>query len=269
MKKTALLLLLLVSAAYGYALKPDRNYINTPDKLGISYKEHDVVTSDKYSIKVWQCFPSSDNDKKTTLVVAYGDAGNMSYWLEQTRELVSKGFTVVLFDYRGFGKSSDFEMDYDYLYYNEFAIDLATVVNWAQNNMKDNKTGIWALSMGTIMTTIALERVKPDFIIAEGYVVSPVVVQQKLKELKKKNVLLPKEVDKYEPNLKKIQVPILLFAGKQDVITTADDSKMVEEINPLNKLVLFDGNHLQGFKVLSGSGYGDKYIGAIFDFIKH
>jgi alpha/beta superfamily hydrolase len=268
MKKSALLLLLLLTVIPSYALKPDRNYLAKPDAKGMMYKEQDIVTPDNYKLKSWLCYPAKENDKKTTLIIAYGDAGNMSYWLDQTAELVKAGFTVVLFDYRGFGESSDFEMNKDYLYYNEFATDLSTVLKWAKTNIKENNTGIWALSMGTIMTTLTLEKEKADFLIAEGYVVSPVKVQQKLKELKNKDILLPQGADKFPGILKKQQIKTLVFAGTEDIVTTADDSKIITGLNSTNSLIVFEGNHLQGFQTLSELAYGDKYISAIINFIK-
>src|ERR1700745_2483977 len=88
------------------------------------------------------------------------------------------GFTVVMFDYRGFGESDSFAIDPKMLYYNEFATDLTSVIRFAKEKYPGNKTGVWAFSMGTIITTLACNTAHPDFIIGDGYVTSPV----KLKE---------------------------------------------------------------------------------------
>lgn len=266
MKKTFLILLLI--AFNSYALKPDRNYLGKPDSVHINYSEYDITTSDNFKLKTWVWKPRLENDNKTTLILAYGDAGNMSYWLNQVAELVKNGFTVVTFDYRGFGQSSDFTINNDYLYYNEFVIDLITVIKWSKKEIKNNKIGIWALSMGTIMSTLALQQEKADFLIAEGYVVSPQAIKESLKQLKNKDIILPDGADKYKNNLDTLKIKTLLFAGSKDIVTTVTDSKYVVSLSKENKLVEFEGNHLQGFQTLSNLSYGNKYIEEIKQFIK-
>lgn len=266
MKKLFLILLFITFNIY--ALKPDRNYLGKPDGINIVYKEYDINTSDNFKLKTWVCEPKPENDNKTTLILAYGDAGNMSYWLNQVAELTKNGFTVVTFDYRGFGQSSDFTINNDYLYYNEFVTDLITVIKWTKQEIKNNKTGIWALSMGTIMSTLALQHEKVDFLIAEGYVISPQAIKESLKQLKNKEIILPEGADKYKNNLDALKIKTLLFAGNKDIVTTVNDSKYVASLNKENKLIEFEANHLQGFQTLSTVSYGDKYITEILRFIK-
>lgn len=259
---------MLLIAFNCYALKPDRNYSGKPDSVNLSYKEYDIKTSDDYKLKTWVCKPKPEDDIKKTLILAYGDSGNMSYWLNHAAEFVKKGFTVVMFDYRGFGQSSDFAINNDYLYYNEFVTDLVTIIKWTKKEFKTNKTGIWALSMGTIMSTLALQQEKADFLIAEGYVISPVAIKEFLKQLKNKDIILPEGADKFKKSLDALNIKTLLFAGDKDVVTTINDSKYVASLNKENKLVEFEGNHLQGFKTLSAGGYGNLYIDEILHFIK-
>ncbi len=266
--KTILLFILLTITFNSFALKPELNYLRKPNELNISYREHIINTPDNFKLKTWICSPKKEIDNKTTIILAYGDAGNMSYWLNQVGELVKNGFTVVTFDYRGFGESQSFKINNDYLYYNEFVTDLVTVIRWTKNNTTENQIGIWALSMGTIMSTLALQQENIDFLIAEGFVVSPIKIKQSIKELKNKDILLPFNYNMYESVLKKLPTKTLLFSGKQDIVTTVEDSKFVEKLNPHNKLIEFDGNHLQGFQILTFKELGDRYVKEIIEFIK-
>jgi predicted alpha/beta-fold hydrolase len=265
--KNTLLLILLVFAVNSFALKPDLKYLQKPNELNISYKEHIITTSDNFKLKTWICSPRKETDNKTTLILAYGDAGNMSYWLNQVSELVKNGFTVVTFDYRGFGESEYFKINNDYLYYNEFVTDLVTVIRWTKNNTNENQIGIWALSMGTIMSTLALQQENIDFLIAEGFVVDPLKIKQSIKELKNKDILLPTNYNEYKNTLNKLSTKTLIFSGNQDIVTTVKDSKFVESLNKENKLIEFNGNHLQGFKTLTTNEFGDRYIQEIIKFI--
>ncbi|MFA5514363.1 MAG: alpha/beta fold hydrolase [Sphaerochaetaceae bacterium] len=266
--KNIFLLILLAFAVDSFALKPDLKYSRKPNELQISFKEYFISTPDNCKLKTWVCSPQKDLDNKTTLILAYGDAGNMSYWLSQVAELVKNGFTVVTFDYRGFGESDSFKIDTDYLYYNEFVIDLVSVIRWTKHNIAENQTGIWALSMGTIMSTLALQEESVDFLIAEGFVISPLKIKQSIKALKNKEILLPAKSREYEKSLLQLSVKTLLFSGKQDIVTTVKDSEFVKNLNKQNHLIAFDGNHLQGFQVLSSTGFGDRYITEIIEFLR-
>jgi len=267
MKKITLLLILSF-AINSFALKPDLKYLQKPDELNISYEEYFVSTPDNFKLKTWVCSPQKELDNKKTIILAYGDAGNMSYWLSQVAELVKNGFTVVTFDYRGFGESDYFKIDNDYLYYNEFANDLVSVIRWTKNKTTENHIGIWALSMGTIMSTLAIQEESVDFLIAEGFVISPKKIKQVIKELKNKDIFLPTDSDRYEIALNQLSIKTLLFSGEQDIVTTVKDSKYVKSLNGQNKLIEFNGNHLQGFQVLSSNDFGDRYIAEIIDFLK-
>lgn len=265
--KRILILLILVFSVEAFALKPDLKYLRKPDELNITYQEYLVTTPDNYKIKTWVCTPEKTIDKKVTIILAYGDAGNMSYWLNQVAELLKKGFTVVTFDYRGFGESDSFSINPEYLYYNDFVIDLVSIIRWTKNNNNENQIGVWALSMGTIMTTLAMQQEKVDFIIAEGFVICPLKIKESIKKLKNKEIILPPDWNNYDNALNNLSTRTLLFSGKQDIVTTIEDSKYVKNLNSQNKIIEFEGNHLQGFQVLTSESFGDGYIKEINGFI--
>src|SRR5690606_12276000 len=123
----------------------------------------------------WIYEAKPENDKDTVLILAYPDAGNMSYFVYHAAILANAGYTVVTFDYRGFGKSQDFEIQKEFLYYKEFAWDLEAVVETISKEIPNKKLGIWAMSMGTTIASRAYPQIKGqiDFIIGEGFVTDP------------------------------------------------------------------------------------------------
>jgi pimeloyl-ACP methyl ester carboxylesterase len=133
------------------ALRPEKKYVVTPESYGLIYKNLKVKTSDGYIINTW-FLPAQDllsvdefhnlkalkqnrkyelkyEVRKPTIIICDGDSGNMSYQLAHAERWVEKGFNVVLFDWRGFGESSDFDINNDNLFYNEFLIDYLAVIN--------------------------------------------------------------------------------------------------------------------------------------------
>lgn len=252
----------------GLCLKPDRSYISHPDSLGLDAKSYLIETADGASLKTWVLNPMGEIDHETTIILAYGDAGNMSYWLDHCATLSQRGFTVVMFDYRGFGESSEFEMNPNQLYYDEFVLDLISVFDWTRENLKTNKTGIWGLSMGTIMTGLSLKNLKPDFLILEGTVTDPDLIKKRIFEFKQKEINLPESSNELIKTFKTSQIPMLIFSGGEDKFTTLEDSKKMAETRKNRKLVEFNGNHLQGFNTFTKSYFGDMYVDEIESLLK-
>ena len=141
MKRYVLLLVLSILSLEVSSIRPDRTYIRTPEQLGLVHKELEVETLDGYRIATWffpagqrQEHPGSpiDEDRKVrypTIIICNGDAGNMSYFqLQLAQSWCRNGFHVVTFDWRGFGASTPFEMNPDYLCYTEMLEDYRAVV---------------------------------------------------------------------------------------------------------------------------------------------
>ena len=148
---TSLVILLLAVTTSVQAIKPDRTYRFYPEKLGLIYRDLDVVTPDDLKIKTW-FYPAQDSlpetemekywenpvrrpyavlddHKRPTIIICNGDAGNMS-WQQYSHAMAftSRGYNVVTFDWRGFGESSEWPMNQDYLVYTELLIDYHSVI---------------------------------------------------------------------------------------------------------------------------------------------
>ena len=150
MKSFVILLIALFSGIGNcHAIIPDTVYIRKPESMGLIYKNLEVITNDGYKIETWffpaqsplsegelrdlngnrRTYETQDETKRPTIIVCNGDAGNMSYFqLYLAKSWTSRGFNVVTFDWRGFGISSPFAMDRNYLCYTEMLEDYRAVV---------------------------------------------------------------------------------------------------------------------------------------------
>jgi len=265
--KNLILILLIFLDINCYCIKPEKNYSSLPDSLGIPFQHDTIITPDNYKLNCWIIPPIKDNDKKTTIIISYPDAGNMADYLYQAAMLSQIGFTAVLFDYRGFGRSSDFKITREMLYYDEFVTDLATVIKWTKTNLKNTKTGVWGLSMGTIITTLATKTEPLDFFIAEGYVCSPDTLKNRYKRKFNEDIILPKSSETYTNVLHDINLKMLVFVGLKDEFTTDEDAKRIVGQNIKRQIVEFDGKHLHGLWVLTDKSTGDLYFKKIIDFL--
>ena len=265
--KHLILFAFISTCFWGLSLKPDRNYISNPDTLGLKYDSHRIKTTDDLELQSWVLNPMSDINRETSIILAYGDAGNMSYWLNQAAILSQSGYTVILFDYRGFGESSDFMMHENQLYYDEFTEDLKSVYLWTKTNLKNDKIGVWGLSMGTIMTGFLLNEITPDFIILEGLVVNPQTIQKKIEEAKGKQLTLPESSYQLKETYLRTTVPMLIFSGEDDQFTTVEDANELAKLNVNRSSVAFKGGHLQGFESMTNAFFGDGYLQEINSFL--
>lgn len=271
MLRIALLAFFLLQAAAAWAIKPSREWTATPDMMGLRYQTVALTTPDHVPLVAWMVEPAANvPDRHTTMVLAYGDMGNMSQWLYQTQALARNGYRVYLFDYRGFGHSADMALDPQRLYYHEFSVDLGTALADARHRFPRNRTGIIAFSMGTIMGSEVAAVGKTDFFISEGYVADPQRLVAEQWQRRQKVVTLPEEAASYALLARRINCPWLLVGGTSDANTPLADSVavvLVARRRQRRQVFAFEGGHLQGMYVLTEAEYGDKYVREINRFL--
>jgi alpha-beta hydrolase superfamily lysophospholipase len=236
------------------AINPERVYKQKPSE---AYHEYKVVTSDNIRINVWEYIPKTPN--QYVIIVAGGDAGNMGYVVRQSEALVSRNFRIVSFDYRGFGGSSDFLTNHNYLFYNEYGLDLMAVFQNTKNKFPNAKIGVYGISMGTYVTLMS--KVKIDFFVADGFFQNPNRMKRSLKRLKSKEMIVPKLDSSFV-----VTYPSLIFCGVRDSITSVEQAQDFSKKNKA-KVVKFSGSHLEAFTVLTQKKPGDIYIDYIDSFI--
>jgi alpha-beta hydrolase superfamily lysophospholipase len=235
-----------------------------PSDLEIEYKEQRIKTQDGAELNTWAMEPADKKANGITIIVVGSDAGNMGYTVFYAKNLVDLGYKVISFDYRGFGDSTDFEYNPNNVYHSEYVTDFATVVNWAKTDLRTESIGVFGLSMGTLIANLGYHKSKYDFLIGEAFLWSPSENRRRILELKNKELNLPKESISDEELVVKANVPTLLFAGKQDEITTLEDSKQICSTRNDSNTIIFDGGHLRGIVDLGV----DEYFAAIDKFIQ-
>lgn len=126
----SLFLLLCMGASTLFALNPSRTYKQLPDKYNMKYEAHKVTTADGAILNAWY-FPA--NTKTTRLVlISHNGEGNMADYLRRVDQFTSIGYNVVTYDYRGFGESSEFEIDKNMYVYPHFQDDLKGMIDFCR-----------------------------------------------------------------------------------------------------------------------------------------
>lgn len=86
---------------------PTRDEPSTPAAWGLKYETIDFKSSDGVPLHGW-FIPAKGKTAKTakgTIVFSHGNAGSISYHLGFCTWLAEAGYNVIIYDYRGFGKS--------------------------------------------------------------------------------------------------------------------------------------------------------------------
>jgi fermentation-respiration switch protein FrsA (DUF1100 family) len=81
---------------------PSRTFEGTPADVGLEYEDLTLTSSDGLAIGAWYV-PHAD--AKGSAIFCHGNAGNISHRVHEIDILHSVGLNVLVFDYRGFGRS--------------------------------------------------------------------------------------------------------------------------------------------------------------------
>jgi uncharacterized protein len=84
---------------------PTRILDGTPASVGLRHSDLDIATSDGQRLHGWW-IPSPRQPAAAHVLFFHGNGGNISHRLVQARALADAGLDVLLFDYRGYGRST-------------------------------------------------------------------------------------------------------------------------------------------------------------------
>lgn len=115
--------------------------VNAPDQIGLAYEEAYVGTFDGQSLRVWYIPAAAD---RGLVVFSMGSVGQMACYLAPVYILANAGYSVVMYEYQGFGGSSGVA-SLDTPYY-----DLDAVLPWALQRTGHSQATLMGVSLGTI-----------------------------------------------------------------------------------------------------------------------
>lgn len=251
MKFISFLLLTFALIAFSFALRPEREYKAIPSDYGIIYREVEFLTTDSLKLKGWfipaqdtvgilnsvigRLVPvpdelkpdvreyKTDTTRKPTIIICDGDAGNMTQFIFYAYHFFTKGYNVFLFDWRGFGKSSDWQTEQDRLCYTEYIDDYDATIDFVkkQPEVDTTRIGVMGFSTGAYLSfAIIAKRNDISAYVGRALMSSfdellPVLKQS----LPGRNFMAP---ENYPEELlpinaaEKIKIPVFLIVGEKD-----------------------------------------------------
>jgi fermentation-respiration switch protein FrsA (DUF1100 family) len=132
----------------------------TPRDLGVAYDALTIPTRDGERLHAWAL---AANPPRARIVYFHGNGGNLSVWAPVLANLARRGYAVLAFDYRGYGRSTGRPGERS-LYRDADAV-LAHV--WRDQDLR-TPTVYWGRSLGTAMAAYAAAMRAPDGLILEA-----------------------------------------------------------------------------------------------------
>jgi hypothetical protein len=96
-------LALALAGCTGVIFHPMRELVLTPDQLGLAYEEVEFEAADGVCLHGW--FLPAGAPRRGSILFLHGNAENVSTHIASVAWLPAEGFDVLLFDYRGYGRS--------------------------------------------------------------------------------------------------------------------------------------------------------------------
>jgi alpha-beta hydrolase superfamily lysophospholipase len=103
---TALLWIMLRWFEHHQIYAPTRTHDASPEELGRPFEDLTLTTGDGLHLHAWY-FPAAGQSPRAQFaaLVCHGNGGNISHRLPLASALLDTGIAVLLFDYRGYGRS--------------------------------------------------------------------------------------------------------------------------------------------------------------------
>ena len=226
----------------------------TPKAIGLNYEDVTITTGDGIYLNGW--FIPSDRPR-ATILLSHGNGGNISHRLEKITILHELDFDILIYDYRGYGRSTgrpseeglyrDAQAVYDYLV-NEKRVLPEKIIAYGES------------LGGAVSIDLAGNHEVGGLIIESGF--TSIHDMAKSVHLYVPGFFLKTRFDSLK-KIKEITVSKLIMHSPEDEIVPFKQGKQLFENAPGPKVfVELQGGHNDGFLVS-----GEAYIKGIDDFI--
>jgi pimeloyl-ACP methyl ester carboxylesterase len=151
-KAISILLILFFSFVICYFYTQQERLILAPERLDKSYIYEFDTPFEEVNISVENgetinCIHFFHEKPKGVILFLHGKGKNLSYWGGRAKRLVKYGYDVLVFDYRGFGKSTD-NLSQDNL-----MKDSTAAYNYLRQRYNEKDIVIHGVSLGTAMAS--------------------------------------------------------------------------------------------------------------------
>ena len=219
---------------------PSRQIEATPHQLGLDFESVTLNTTDGEQLAAW-FIPASD--ARATLLLAHGNAGNISHRLDSIRLFNDLQLSVLIFDYRGYGESSGQPSEQGTYLDGEAAWDYLT----ATRGVDPHDIVIFGRSLGAAIAAHVARKHPPRALILESTFTSVPDFGAEQYRLFPVRLLARIRYDT-RAALQDIQVPVLIVHSRGDeIIPFHHGERLYAAANEPKHFLPIQGGHNGGF----------------------
>ncbi|MDZ7689950.1 MAG: alpha/beta fold hydrolase [Balneolaceae bacterium] len=250
-----LLLVILYVFQAQFIYHPTKSLPITPKSVGLKYQDVNFTAEDGTPLHGWYV---PNEHARGTVLFQHGNAGNISGRLETIEILNRLGLNVLIYDYRGYGRS-DGSPSEEGTY-----MDAMAAWNYLteEKGVPPGKIILMGRSLGGGVTSWLANHTEPAAVILESTFTSAPDLATDLYPIFPTSRLIKYSYPN-EQNIKKIKVPILIAHSPEDgLIPYKHGKKLFDIANEPKQFYQMQGDHGDGF-LLSG----DSYVKALGSFV--
>lgn len=234
---------------------PSKELESTPDALGLRYEELTIQTQDSVNISAWY-IPADES--RATILFSHGNGGNISHRLESIAIFNRLRMNVLIYDYRGYGKSagvSSEEGTYD---------DVRAVWGYLvkAREISPDDIILFGRSLGAAVASRLSTEISPRALILESPLSSIPDMGARLYPFLPVRLLARFDYNTAK-HVEDVSCPTLVIHSREDEIAPFSGGRKVFEssANPAGFLEI-SGGHNDGFLIS-----GEKYLAGLDEFI--
>jgi len=270
--KTLTNMLLLVTLSYGSLLVvlylfqdrllflpniPSRVVERLPSAVGLSYESVNLLTSDNIRLDGW-FIPAPAN--RGVILFCHGNAGNISHRLESLLLFHKLGFSTLIFDYRGYGRSQGRP--------SEAGTYLDVKAAWKylikERSIASSRIVLFGRSLGAAVATHQATVATPGALIVESSFTSVPDLAAELYPFLPARWLTRLNYN-VQQQLQMVSCPVLVVHSRDDEIIPFQHGQILfETANEPKQFLELRGGHNDGF-LLAGKTYTqelDRFLSA-------
>lgn len=236
---------------------PERFISATPQIRNLSFEDIVFTAGDGEKISGW-LIPSQS--PKGMILFCHGNAGNISHRLDSIEIMHDLGYSVFIFDYRGYGKSEGSPTE------EGTYLDVQAAWNFLVNERQISPSDIilFGRSLGGAVAAWLAVRVKPKACIIESTFTSAKDMASGMMPFFPARLLCRFNYDTRKA-LQKINCPLLIVhSPDDDIIPFRHGRNLFEAAKEPKTFLQINGDHNSGFLLT-----GKKYITGLENFLLH
>ena len=235
---------------------PTREISRTPESIDLKFEDVFFETDDHVKLNGWYV---PCEGATSTLLFCHGNAGNISDRLDSIYIFHNLGLNVLIFDYRGYGKSRGFPTE------RGTYLDAMAAYKWIvlEKKLDENKVVIFGRSLGGSIAIDLAAKINKGLLISESAFTSIIDIGKEIYPFLPIKYFASIKYNSIQ-KIKNVKIPKLIIHSEDDeIIPFRHGEKLFKTALSPKQFYKMHGGHNDGFIVM-----GNKYKDAIKNFIK-